>query len=248
MPPRGKPVRSRDVVIAHPAGSLIASTAAPTPPAPPSQGAATQPKPKAKVAKAGHSPMTATAPAEEEDMYQEPFKLIVRPESQLQLTEAEMKDEHTRALTADDPNVPANISKYNYKERCYKVDPPDPLDNLAIHFSLDGSALHIESTEAKDQEAYEVGGGDDGASLVASRLSRDDSRRLATTRGAGVDRNDAPGAAGLALEIACVCVRRIARLRGPDRAPGGLDRRPGVVRIVGVGVSGRAVLPRRRLR
>lgn len=45
-------------------------------------------------------------------------------------------------LTANDPHVPNNITKYNFKERTYKVDPPGQGDLLAIHFSYDGCALH----------------------------------------------------------------------------------------------------------
>jgi hypothetical protein len=41
---------------------------------------------------------------EEDDLYQEPIRQVVRPHNQLDLTEAELKEEHTRVLTATDPN------------------------------------------------------------------------------------------------------------------------------------------------
>ena len=41
---------------------------------------------------------------EDEDMYQEPIKQVVRPPNQLDLSETELKEEHTRVLTATDPN------------------------------------------------------------------------------------------------------------------------------------------------
>ena len=91
---------------------------------------------------------------EDDDMYQEPYRLIKVPANQLKLTEAELKEEHTRVLTANDPNVPNNITKYNYHSRCYKVDPPGGQDNLAIHFSLEGCSLHRDSNEAKEQATY----------------------------------------------------------------------------------------------
>ncbi len=50
------------------------------------------------------------------------------------------------ALTAPD-----NITKYNYKDRVFKVDPPGPLDHLAVHFSIDGASIHVNSDEAKEQ-------------------------------------------------------------------------------------------------
>ena len=49
-------------------------------------------------------------PQEEEDFYREPIKRVVRPESQLELTEKELEDEITRVLTANDPNVPDNTT------------------------------------------------------------------------------------------------------------------------------------------
>lgn len=62
--------------------------------------------------------------------------------------------------------VPNNISKYNYKDRMYKVDPPGPGDHLAMHLAIDGWALFREGDEAKLQvgrsttssEVEEVGG------------------------------------------------------------------------------------------
>jgi dynein intermediate chain 1 len=91
----------------------------------------------------------------DDDMYQEPIKQVVRPANQLDLSETELKEEITRVLTANDPNVPNNISKYNYKDRTYKMDPPGPGDHLAVHFSMDGPALFLESDAAKQQLAYE---------------------------------------------------------------------------------------------
>lgn len=85
--------------------------------------------------------------ADEEDIYQEPVKRIVRPENQLVLTEVQLKEDITRVLTGDDPNRPRNISKFNYKEKCYKLDPPGQSDHMAIHFALEGCSLHIESEE-----------------------------------------------------------------------------------------------------
>ncbi len=50
--------------------------------------------------------------------------------------------------------APDNIIKYNYKDRLFKADPPGPLDHLAVHFAMDGAAIHINSNEAKEQMAY----------------------------------------------------------------------------------------------
>eukprot|EP00753_Platysulcus_tardus_P002773 PLAT11886.1.p2 GENE.PLAT11886.1~~PLAT11886.1.p2 ORF type:complete len:677 (+),score=331.33 PLAT11886.1:185-2032(+) len=61
----------------------------------------------------------------------------------------------TRVLTADDPNVPRNITKYSYRDRMYKPEPPGPSDHLAIHFSMDGCVLHRSSEEGRLQLAAE---------------------------------------------------------------------------------------------
>jgi dynein intermediate chain 1 len=53
-----------------------------------------------------------------------------------------MREEITRVLTANDPHVPNNITKYNYKEKMFKIDPPGQGDLLAIHLTIDGCALH----------------------------------------------------------------------------------------------------------
>ncbi|KAF0715155.1 hypothetical protein AaE_011396 [Aphanomyces astaci] len=96
------------------------------------------------------------ADIDDADLYHEPIKKIVIPDNQLRLSEQELKEEFSRVLTANDPNVPNNITKYNYKERMYKVDPPGPGDNLYLHLSSEGSMIHKESEDAKVQAAYDM--------------------------------------------------------------------------------------------
>lgn len=106
-----------------------------------------------------HSPNGAVfnqqIPHDEEDIYREPIKRVVKPDNQLVLTEEQLSDECTRILTANDPNVPNNITKYNYKEKAYKQDPEGPMDHLVFHFQMDGCSLYKESEEAKHQEQLE---------------------------------------------------------------------------------------------
>jgi len=64
------------------------------------------------------------------------------------------KEEVTRVLTATDPNLPNNLTKYNYREKVFKVDPPPPGEDLAIHFSMNGVMMHKDSVEAKEQATY----------------------------------------------------------------------------------------------
>lgn len=91
---------------------------------------------------------------DDDDMYQEPYRLIKVPCHQLKLTDSELQDEHTRVLTANDPNVPNNVSKFNYSSRSYKIDPPGAQDHLALHFIRQGCSVHRDSSEAKDQASY----------------------------------------------------------------------------------------------
>lgn len=92
---------------------------------------------------------------EEEDFYREPIKRIVKPDNQLVLTEEQLHEEHTRVLTANDPNIPNNTTRYNYKEKAYKQDPEGPMDHLAFHLQIDGCSLHFESDDAQQQQQFE---------------------------------------------------------------------------------------------
>lgn len=78
-------------------------------------------------------------------------RTLVKPEDQLDLTEAEMKEEFTRILTANNPHAPQNIVRFNFKERTFKQT--SSVEQIAIHFALDGNMLHKESDEARRQQA-----------------------------------------------------------------------------------------------
>lgn len=79
---------------------------------------------------------------------------MLKPPTQVELSEKDRKDEVTRVLTASDPNIPNNVTKYNYKEKVFKVDPPGAGEELCIHFEMNGCVIHRESQEAKEQAAY----------------------------------------------------------------------------------------------
>ncbi|CAK8676508.1 dynein intermediate chain 2, ciliary-like [Clavelina lepadiformis] len=97
-------------------------------------------------------------PREEDDMtvdeYGEDYvhgRTLVRPDDQLDLTETELKEEFTRILTANNPHAPQNIVRFNFKERSYKQT--SHVEQIAIHFALDGNMLHKDSDEARRQRA-----------------------------------------------------------------------------------------------
>uniref|UniRef100_A0A8C9EQQ5 Dynein axonemal intermediate chain 1 n=1 Tax=Pavo cristatus TaxID=9049 RepID=A0A8C9EQQ5_PAVCR len=76
-------------------------------------------------------------------------KTVVKPPDQLELTEAELKEEFTRVLTANNPHAPQNIVRYSFKERAYK--PISYVDQIAIHFSLNGNMILRDSDEGRRQ-------------------------------------------------------------------------------------------------
>ncbi|XP_076218244.1 dynein axonemal intermediate chain 1 isoform X2 [Aptenodytes patagonicus] len=76
-------------------------------------------------------------------------KTLVKPPDQLELTEAELKEEFTRILTANNPHAPQNIIRYSFKERAYK--PISYVDQMAIHFSLNGNMILKDSDEGRRQ-------------------------------------------------------------------------------------------------
>uniref|UniRef100_A0A7N8X7Y7 Dynein axonemal intermediate chain 1 n=1 Tax=Mastacembelus armatus TaxID=205130 RepID=A0A7N8X7Y7_9TELE len=80
-------------------------------------------------------------------------KALTKPAGQLELTEAELKEEITRILTANNPHAPQNIVRYSFKERSYKST--SIVDQLAVHFVLEGSLLHQDSDEARRLRAKE---------------------------------------------------------------------------------------------
>ncbi|NXE75370.1 DNAI1 protein, partial [Cochlearius cochlearius] len=61
----------------------------------------------------------------------------------------ELKEEFTRILTANNPHAPQNIVRYSFKERAYK--PISYVDQMAIHFSLNGNMILKDSDEGRRQ-------------------------------------------------------------------------------------------------
>ncbi len=60
-----------------------------------------------------------------------------------------MKEEITRMLKANNPHAPQNIVRFSYKEKTYKPIPN--IEQLAIHFQVDGNLIQKDSEEAKRQ-------------------------------------------------------------------------------------------------
>ncbi|XP_030890196.1 dynein intermediate chain 1, axonemal-like [Leptonychotes weddellii] len=76
-------------------------------------------------------------------------KATVRPPDQLELTDAELKEEFTRILTANNPHAPQNIVRYSFKEGTYKLI--GIVNQLAVHFSQVGNLVPKDSDEGRRQ-------------------------------------------------------------------------------------------------
>ncbi|XP_067632457.1 dynein intermediate chain 2, ciliary isoform X2 [Eurosta solidaginis] len=82
---------------------------------------------------------------------------LLKPDDQLELTEAELGEEITKVLTPTNTNVVHNLVVYSFKESAFVSVPI--AGNTVTLMQMDGSALHIESEEAKIQmeEMGEIG-------------------------------------------------------------------------------------------
>lgn len=78
---------------------------------------------------------------------------LQKPPDQLELTDQEKNKEHTRILTATNPHAPDNIVRFAFKEAEFKQTAA--VDQLAVHFSLNGNLIHVDGDEARRQKAKE---------------------------------------------------------------------------------------------
>uniref|UniRef100_A0A803TB13 Dynein axonemal intermediate chain 1 n=1 Tax=Anolis carolinensis TaxID=28377 RepID=A0A803TB13_ANOCA len=76
-------------------------------------------------------------------------RTLLKPPDQLDLTDAELKEEITRILTANNPHAPQNIVRYSFKERAYKQT--TVVEQVAVHFSLCGNLIFRDSDEGRRQ-------------------------------------------------------------------------------------------------
>ncbi|RKO91225.1 hypothetical protein BDK51DRAFT_26257, partial [Blyttiomyces helicus] len=81
-----------------------------------------------------------------------PPKVLLKPPGQLQLTEAELGEELTRILNANNPHAPQNIARYNHKEGTFKASPN--VDHLVVHFEFDGYLIYKGVEENTSADAW----------------------------------------------------------------------------------------------
>lgn len=71
---------------------------------------------------------------------------------QLQLSQEDKEKIVTKSLNANNPQAPHNLTKYSYKDKSFKTD--DIVEQLVVHFSMDGCIIKEGSDELVDQEEY----------------------------------------------------------------------------------------------
>ncbi|NXS69329.1 DNAI1 protein, partial [Pandion haliaetus] len=127
-------------------------------------------------------------------------KTLVKPPDQLELTEAELKEEFTRILTANNPHAPQNIIRYSFKERAYK--PISYVDQMAIHFSLNGNMILKDSDEGRRQ-SIRLSTAAEKASVETSAVTSEeaeikDEESTGDTQAAGEEEAEGSGTAEVA--------------------------------------------------
>uniref|UniRef100_A0A8B9IQQ2 Dynein axonemal intermediate chain 1 n=1 Tax=Anser cygnoides TaxID=8845 RepID=A0A8B9IQQ2_ANSCY len=123
-------------------------------------------------------------------------KTLVKPPDQLELTEAELKEEFTRVLTANNPHAPQNIVRYSFKERAYK--PIGYVDQTAIHFSLNGNLILKDSDEGRRQSmrsAVSEKASLETSAVISEETEIKDEEGTEDTQAAGEEEAEEAGAA-----------------------------------------------------
>mmetsp|Transcript_87377 Transcript_87377/g.154944 ORF Transcript_87377/g.154944 Transcript_87377/m.154944 type:complete len:674 (-) Transcript_87377:229-2250(-) len=115
--------------------------------------------PKAAAKGAGQPARSTPQPAEaaggdNEDLggddYDMPVIVKVKPQDQMQLSPEELdKEVPPRVLYPTNPRAPHNTTQYSFKEKVFKID--EQVDQVVMHFSMDGTILLKDSPEAQEQ-------------------------------------------------------------------------------------------------
>lgn len=74
---------------------------------------------------------------------------LLRPDDQLDLTDAELSEEIPKILTTDNVNALRNLVVYSFKEGAFIAVPPQ--DNTVTLFQYEGTSIHKDAPEARDQ-------------------------------------------------------------------------------------------------
>lgn len=76
-------------------------------------------------------------------------KQLLKPDDQLDLTEAELGEEIPKLLSTENRHLPRNLVIYDFREGAY-VPIPVP-ENTVTLLEFEGTSLHKDTAEAKEQ-------------------------------------------------------------------------------------------------
>uniref|UniRef100_A0A673JDB4 Dynein, axonemal, intermediate chain 1, paralog 2 n=1 Tax=Sinocyclocheilus rhinocerous TaxID=307959 RepID=A0A673JDB4_9TELE len=100
-------------------------------------------------------------------------KTLVKPPDQLDLTEAELNEEITRVLTANNPNAPQNVVRYSFKVTAASLQ---LIEMMLFFFEQEGNLVHKESDEGRrlmaNQAEVDDSGGDERPDNVAIKAGK----------------------------------------------------------------------------
>ncbi|CRK96455.1 CLUMA_CG009995, isoform A [Clunio marinus] len=88
---------------------------------------------------------------DDNDNWTRTSRQLLRPADQMDLTETELSEEIPKILSTENRHLPQNLVIYSFKEGAYIPIPKST--NVVTIFECEGSAIHIESAEAKAQIA-----------------------------------------------------------------------------------------------
>jgi len=104
--------------------------------------------------------------------YMEPTMDFIKPLNQLDLTEKELKVEHTKTLKAFNRDAGHNIIQFEHHERSFKKHPP-PV--VYTNFVLDGVLLHPKSDDAiRQKDMHDAERDAYNAAMAAKKESQDE--------------------------------------------------------------------------
>lgn len=83
-------------------------------------------------------------------------KTLLRPDDQLDLTDAELSEEIPKILTTDNTNALRNLVVYSFKEGSFVPVPPQ--DNTVTLFQYIGTSIHKDAPEASNQQSVNMFG------------------------------------------------------------------------------------------
>ncbi|XP_031620811.1 dynein intermediate chain 2, ciliary [Contarinia nasturtii] len=106
------------------------------------------------------------------------FQKPLRPDDQLDLTEAELSEEITKHLDTEHTNYPKNLVIYSYKDYGYIPLPPPP--NIGVLLNVDGNSIPCEYGEKTSEETGLIDGAHEDGESIDTKLKTTENETSST--------------------------------------------------------------------